>query len=257
MSAEVALEVGRLFKPLSDLAANSGSSKMRFENLVGLRGYWPMGIINTIGEVRDIIFGVEMTQAGSPKVSQDQALGVSCMIFDGLTDNQNSGNSLYDILGTETDILAADRGLTLGGWFKTDALDGQQNLVSKWDAAGSARAYRVWIHADGTVRMSISAAGTSGETVQSGNVITTNKWYFMVGRFRPGVAIDIFVSDGGPWSDTTTITALHDPAINLHIGSSSVPGNYLDGNASNVFICAAAVADVAIENLYKATKNMY
>src|SRR4030067_669133 len=75
----------------------------------------------------------------------------------------------HDILGTEANVLAAVRGLTLGGWFWFDTLAAltEYALITKYDTAGNQRAYKLvrGSGAGGNIQFVISTDGINDVTV--------------------------------------------------------------------------------------------
>lgn len=224
-------------------------------SLAGLRGLWIMSNPDENGDLYDLTGqGRTLTYAGNPTYNFDSL--APYLDFDGtgdyLTRTDEAG---LDILGTETTIASAIRGLTLGGWFWLDVLPSAfTGLAGKSVFAGNQRAYALILNAANVFRFFISQDGITAEATGI-TTAQTGQWYNIVGRFTPSSEIAIFVN-GVKETGATAIASLFNSTAAFEvfrINASPV----LDGRTSVAFLCAAALSDSIITNQFHQTKAMF
>lgn len=257
MSLEVAFEVGRLYSPLKDLAAGAaGGGDDPFLYLPGLRGYWPMSAVGASGQAVNFVSGgtaLSMPNEGQYGTYLDQPY----VSLDGVDDYlMIADGTEVDIIGTETYIDPAIRGLTIGGWFNVGSLPASRGgLFSKYNTSGSQRGYGLNINPDDKVAMWISDDGASYETVESVSAVTLSRWLFIVGRFVPGSLVSLFVN-GVVASVVASETSIFNGSSDLEVGRWS-QSDELEVMASRLFLCAAALSDSVIGDLLTYSKSLY
>jgi hypothetical protein len=165
-----------------------------------------------------------------------------------------------DILGTESYVDSAYRGLTFGGWFYHHGVAATQGLASKWTAAGNQRAYLLeFLLGVGAYRLEISNNGIAAVVVTDAVVglPSVDTWYFVVGRFDPSTEIAIFVNNNKTTNVAAIPAALFNSSAQFQIGAFEAGMNLLNGRVSMCFLCAAMLSDSIIGALWHQTRNMF
>lgn len=252
MSLEAAFEVGRLFLPLKTIADQfSLAQKDLFIRLPGLRGYWPMSAVNYLGRAIDHSnASVNLQRTGAPTYAFDgnayAQLGVA-------TDFLYTASGELDFTGTEAWIASGIRGLTVGGWFKIQTSPSvAAGLISK-DAAPTERGFVLaWSAAD-SPELNISGDGTASVIVTH-SAKTLNAWHFIVGRFTPSTEVAVFVNNDKVVNTTSVPASLNVSTQNFEVGRFyNDNARVVHGQSRDVFICAAALSDATISDLYGAS----
>lgn len=253
MSYLTAVEVGRLYKPLSQLAGRSRSVYDSFVYLPGLRGYWPMSGSNTDGDATDF-GGLFQPLSGLGDPIYGEVNGVGYVKMDGASRLVRPDNLLWDITGTEAHIDPVMRGLTLGAWARFDA-DQQSALISKYDPSLNQRAYLLQRNAADNMSFVISSDGAAMAFISDTVTLSTGQWYFLVGRFTPSTELAAFVNGAKYTLDTGIPASIFNSTAQLEVGGNTGSSIYLDGKMAHVFICAMSLSDSIIDNLYQATRD--
>ncbi len=150
--------------------------------------------------------------------------------------------------------------LTLGGWVYRTAAGAARGIMSKWnDTAGNYRSYALYTDAADALTLSISVNGGAATTkVVAGGVPTLNAWSFVVGRFDPSASQDVMT--GGAWTrDTSTVPAsIFDNVRQFQVGQyNEAAATRWSGYIAQLWLCAAAVPDAAIRELYNAQAPLF
>src|SRR5690606_20574011 len=153
------------------------------------------------------------------------------------------GNSFE---GTESLISAGIRGLTVGGWFRFDQLARVEGLITKYVTTTNNRTFRISKHTSDNIQFAVSSDGTSATQVvvtSAVGAVTTNQWYFIVGRFDPNTSIDLWINETKYTNTTGVPASVFNSTSDLCIGAYSGGTNLLDGRASLCFITMSALTD--------------
>ena len=253
-----------IFRPFFDKGPPPIATRLL--DLPGLRGAW-VGSLASGGNWRDIgAGGNHLVRQGNPRfaytVPPYQVLDGVGDYFD-ITDAASGGD--FDILGTETEIASAMRGVTVLGWFYATTLPGTwDGLVTKWDAATNNRSYALWMNSLGQVNFSTSDDGTWGaphnDSVTSSNTVGTGEWFFAAGAWSPtwtkvalGTAADGLVVT---WVASGT-ASLFNGAANLTVGAEHGGAAALDGRGSAPGVCVCYLLDIILKVFYHMTKRSY
>lgn len=238
-------------------------------SLAGLRAAWPMSSVNYANPMAADVSGngYGLDNINSADFGNDGAAPYAQ--FDGVNQYlrrvDGGAANWADITGGEGYIVAAQQGLTLGGWFCFDRLTNSEFLMGKGTGAPPASSYWLIFRGDlanDPIRLTIS---NGAATDQVGVQITpaTGTWTFVAGRYEPSTEIKVYAGQGGAAPLTTNTNAvgipaaLNDSASDFTIGSISGGGNYLDGRASFCFLCAAMLSDTMITALYSQTRALF
>lgn len=248
MSAEAALEIGRLYAPIRQIADTLSQAQAdTFTQLPGLRGYWPMSVVNSSGAAVDHSnASINLLRQGSPLFSYDDNAYIQLGVG---TDYLKTSLSDLDITGTEAWIASGIRGLTVGGWFKIDSTPGTTSgLISK-DAPSPERGFAIHWSTTDFPTFSVSGDGLTVLNI-GGTIRSLNTWYFIAGRFTPGAEIALFVNSS-KITNTTSIPA----SVNVSTQDFEIGRFYndntrvIEARARDIFICASALPDDLIRQI--------
>jgi hypothetical protein len=226
--------------------------------LAALRAFWPMSSVDytAANQGRDIAgSGYHLTNSNISIFGYDNI--VPYVEFNGtnqwLYKLDGGAANWADIIGTEAYV--GQPGLTFGGWFYFDAIDAAAEYVMAKEQNGAGGSYVLYRTA-GAATMNFHVNFAVGNSVTSSNSVTQGQWNHIVGRFVPSTTDDIYVN-GTKTSAAHAVAAIADTAYALTVGADSAGNVPLDGKASLCFLCAAALSDALIWNLYEQTKTMY
>lgn len=225
--------------------------------LPGLRGFWPMSAFDESGNAFDQSGnGRTLTYNGNPTYNYDDL--APYIALDGTGDYLSRADEAgLDIIGTETFVASGTQGLTLGGWFWLDSLAGAsfERLMAKDD--GVNRSFSIYFsESTDTLSFEIHVTTPATRTVSSGAVSAAQTWFFVVGRFVSGSEQSIFLNG------TETVAARTDTAINnstaaFEIGRLGSGAQLFTGRASLCFLCASALSDAIIGNLWQQSRALF
>lgn len=230
--------------------------------LPALRAFWPMSSVDfaAASRARDIAgSGYHLSDNNTVLFGYDQLAPYA--EFDGVNqylDRADGGAANWaDIIGTEAYVVAAQRGLTLGGWFYFDgAAAGTTYLMAKHGGVGQ-RSYYIRRIASGVVQFIISVDGTAETTVSSGAAINVASWVFFVARFDPGAELALFTNNDKQTQLVAVPASISDSTATFQIGARAGAANPMDGRASLCWLCAAALSDSQASALYHNTRKLY
>jgi len=252
MSLDTALEVGRLYAPIKQIADMLSQAQVdTFVQLPGLRGYWPMSAVNSSGAAVDLgNASVNLLRQGSPLFSYD---GNAYIQLGVANDYLSTSLSDLNITGTEAWIDPSIRGLTIGGWFWVDdATVDPRGLISKFGASPQYGFSLTWTEVN-QPRFMISGNGTTVALVNY-SVRLVSTWYFIVGRFTPSTEVAIFVNDDKVINTTTIPASINVSTQSFEVGRYfNNNDNIVEGRARDVFVCTAALPDSLIEKIREAS----
>lgn len=225
--------------------------------LPGLRGFWPMSAVGVSGQAIDLQgLGNHLTLNGNPQFSYENLIPY-CQ-YDGTGDYHDitdaaSGNA-FDILGTEVFVETAERGLTIATWVYPEETGTLETFMGKWGAAG-ARAFRLYLDAADQFNFEISDDGTNSDVAIS-VAVTMNAWYRVVGRFRPGTFVDIFVN-GVEVNQATARAAIFNTATNFEVGARAGGTEPFQGRISLAPISVMQLSTSIITADYQQQRAMF
>lgn len=235
-----------------------------------LRGFWPMSANHAaVGQpisyyVDDIGCDYDLAVVNNPLLRLgERGLPPTCQFAGNNYLTYGSADLQHGILGTEANVLAAQRGLSLGGWFKFTELAGVQGLISKWQSVISdERAYRLYKDATHHIVFEISDDGIASSLVQSTGTVAANFWYCLAGRFVPSTALDVYIN-AVQTPAATAMATVHNCTEPFIIGATD-RGNYFIGEASLCWLAAsmawdgnASTRNVIPFALFEHSKRMY
>lgn len=232
-----------------------------FLSLPGLRGLWLPGNVDNTGNVFDVSGqGRTLTYTGNPTIKMYNFV-VPYYVLDGTGDYFSRADEAgLDVLGSESYMATAYRGLTLGGWFRWSGVSvaaGDTGLVTKYNATGNQRSYALYTNGtDSEARFIISTDGTATKEVDSTVVLAQDIWYFIVGRYDPSTEIMVSVN-GSSNTNTVSIPAtLFNATAQFDIGAVGTSGiNNCDWALA--FLCASYVSNELITKLFNMSRSLF
>jgi hypothetical protein len=237
-----------------DPATAWGNAISMHLGLLGLRGFWGMAAIGPSGGVRD--------QSG---MGQDLSHIDAQYTLNAVTPYADlNGTTAYllradeaalDIIGTESHIASAYRGLTLGGWFWFDRLGVFEGLMGK--ALGGNLAYAIQKLNTNVVRFFMSTNGTTTVAANHTTASVTGSWHFFVGRFTPSTEVALFYDKVKVVNTTSIPATINNSNSNFEIGRATGATQFLDGRAALCWLCSAALPDYVIISLYHHTRALF
>lgn len=242
------VEIGRLWLQLKRIAdAMVPQVREPFIGLPGLLGFWPMSIVDFLGNAKDHSgASSDLARIGSPTFGYDGNAYVQC----GVANDYLAGStSAQTVTGTEVWIAPALRGLTLGGWFKIDATPTLSSGLATKGAGTPNRGYELILDTLNQPSFDVSGDGTA--LVQAtGSAIVLEAWVFLAGRFTPSIEVAMFV-DNVKTVNTTSIPA----SINTNTQPFEI-ARRLNTNtriteckSRDCFLTASVLSDATIESV--------
>jgi len=164
-----------------------------------------------------------------------------------------------NISGLEGSVVSTDRGLTMGAWLRTADFSGtNMDIAGKFSIVSNRRSYVLRINTANKPTFIVSSSGTDTVAV-TGDALSTQTWYFMVGKFDPSTELRLFVN--GQWySQTGSVPSrlyTTNPARFTVGASDEGTGKFFLGHIQSVFVCNMLVPDVDIEDYYNSVKSWY
>lgn len=245
---EVAFELGRIPKAISDLAAAGLAPHSAFTLLPGLRGFWPMTAFNSSGGALDLSGNAHhLTSDGLPIFFGQPGFAA----LDGTDDSFSHADTAgLDISAAESYIDPSMRGLTMGGWFRVpDAA--QTASMSKW-ADTAQQAYKM-----GFTNFHISQDGSASNFVYfSSQPYIADAWHFFVGRFdRSAGTLDMWCNEERADQVETAYTAIFNSTEPFRIGRQQT--NFSECDPSHCFLCCSALSDDVISSLFEVSRGLF
>lgn len=253
MVAQLQARGGRYTNP-ERLAWGTAVSSMMA--LPGLRGFWPMSAVDSSGNVQDVSgHARELTLNGDPTYNVD---GLAPYIdLDGTGDYLSLADQAdLDITGTESYVASGIRGLTLGGWFYFDRLGQGEGLIGKYSLSGDQRAFTLYKNSSDNLAILISSDGASTTSVTQTVTVETGRWYFTVGRYTPSSEVKLWVDDDTASKTSSIPASIFNSTSDFTVGALG-GSTLLDGRIALPFLCAAALSDDIITNLFESTRHLF
>lgn len=156
------------------------------------------------------------------------------------------------VRGTESWVNSTQRGLTIGCWVKPSIVnqDGTHAVVAR---EGSYLFYESIGYMTGLVWAS---GGLEGNVTLP---VSANIWQHFVFSWQPQIGTSMWKNGGNKttysWPSSTFIVDAQQP---LYFGhrSTDIPWYYI-GHMAYPFICASALSDDQVENIYNVSKNLF
>lgn len=229
-----------------------------FQGLPGLRGLWYPNSVDNTGALYDQSGqGRTLTYNGNPTLGIHNSF-IPYWDEDGTGDwHSRADEAGLDILGTETTIVAASRGLTMGGWFWFDVADANATLMGKSQATGNQRSYLMGLDASSFPIFGVSSLGTAFTLVTGGAAPATGAWQFWVGRFDPSDELALWVNGTKIVNTTSIPAAIFGSSAAFGVAGRDGGAFLLNGRHALTFVCAARLTDGQIEHLFNRTRTFF
>jgi len=230
----------------------------KYLSLPGLRGFWPMSSFNSSGNAFDLS-GQSRTLTYNGNPTYNFAGLAPYLDFDGTGDYlSRSDESGLDIIGTESYVAPAARGLTLGGWFWLDDLLSIKALMFKGNTTAAQSAYEIYVATiSGNTHMRVSTGATYIQAILLNGMSSTGTWYFVCGRYDPSTEVKVWVNGQTTETTVSVPASLQNSSLDFAIGATSAGLLPLNGRASFCFLCAAALSDAIINNLFQSSRGLF
>ncbi len=208
--------------------------------------------------------GGHLTLAGNVDIDLSPYL-FQHLVLDGSGDYAHVADtlSLYRILGTESYVDPALRGLTFGGWYRLDSGATPASTtyahLSKWDGASNKRSYTMYTDGGdaGALKWAISSTGTStSQTFDTGVTPVINEWYFAVAQFDPSADMYLW-HNGTRYSVSTSVASIDSNDNRVEVGAHNTGGSSFDGRVGPQFIAASYIPEEDIRQLYQIGKSIF
>jgi hypothetical protein len=229
-----------------------------YRSLPGLRGFWPMGAFDGSGNVADQSGGgLSLTYNGNP-LHNYLDTGGPYLALDGTGDYlSRADEAALDIVGTESYVASAKRGLTLGGWYRFGSVGSTiRALTSKWIDPNE-RAYLLYLSAASELHFNLSSNGTNDNDTYVAGARSANTWYFVAGRFTPGTNVEIFVNDETVSALGSGPASIFNSSADFRIGALGDGTLPMTGDVALQFVCAEALSDTLIAALYQTALPLF
>lgn len=244
--------------------------------LPGLRGFWPMSTFDSNADAYDQSgHGHTLTAMNTPQyVYWMLAPFVSLASGDYL---RRLDEADLDIIGTETYVPTAWRGIALGGWFYATTL-ATSGLITKWvggaSGPGANQSYLLSLNAAGTVTGTISDAAGNLDSVTSTSATLVDEWFFAAFTWSGTASYntmsvwisDLAQPDGLNRVDAATARAsIRNSTADFCVGGFSGGTSTLAGRASMCWLCAMChtpvsggnVVDALVSSVFQQTRALY
>lgn len=211
-----------------------------------LRGLWPFSSINESGNALDISGqGRTLNNNGtSPR-------GVSGLI----PFVSGNGSSQYFSRADEAglDITGS---LTFGGWFTSNVFMSSQVLLSKYGSAGQI-SFQGYVNTSQNIVFNVSTDGTALVGFSTtGSSFITSRWNSVIFRFTPSTELAIFIN-GVKFTLAAGIPAsIFNSTADFRI-MANMAGFYFNGWCSLCFLCASALSDTIIKNVFEQSRAAF
>lgn len=209
-----------------------------------LRGFWPMSVVTSTGQVNDLSTnGLHLTNNNTVTFSQ-QTL-IPYVLF--------NGTNQYLSRATEAN-LEITTALTLSTWVQFDNASSAIEVVCGKKGAAGQYGYFIQRTAGGALQAVVSSNGTTQTTISSSVTIAADTWYFVSLIYNPSISLSIKVNSTTDVNTTLIPASLHNSTAPFTIGASGVPGEYLDGFVSFTTLSAYNYGTGTLFNLFEQSR---
>jgi hypothetical protein len=204
-------------------------------------------------------YGLRAPGSGDVEFGYDPTGIVPIALFDGAVNSylyrvDGGAGNWADITGGEVFIIAAQRGLSLGGWFWWSAVPGGQQYLMAKDDTGANRQYGLVLLVTNQVRFFVFAGPvlvTSTGTINAG-------WNHCAGIYdQTSQDLSVVLNGVVTTNAGAAPAALADTAASFTIGADGAGGNRMTGYASDCFLGAVSLSHGFVKAGYHYTKAAY
>lgn len=164
-----------------------------------------------------------------------------------------------DIRGTETSVESTARGLTMGCWFRFDAVPSSDDyLMAKLSAAAGNFSYFLRGNNNGRIRGGVSGDGTNivARTYSTTDVVA-NTWIFGALRFVPSTGVGVWHNANYQENRTSVPASIYDGVADFCIGARHGGNSPMDGQIALAFLCMTQLDSWTIFALYQMSRALF
>jgi len=227
----------------------------------GLRGFWPGNQFNVTPTVLDVSANSRhLTHGASTEVyNQWTAAGIysSELLLDGSTQYfYRTDEGGLRITGTESYVVANDRGLTMGAWVRfANTASAIEAIMGKRVVATGQHSYYLRREADGTIDAEVSSDGTAVVGVNTVGTLAANTFAFVCMRFDPSTELAVWLDDEKVVNITSIPASIFNSTSPLVIGATGLGGGeFMDGRVALLWLSAMQLQDHWITHIYETTR---
>jgi len=237
------------------LGSKVGDAFAMFQALPQLRGFWPMSSIDDGFDAFDLSAqGRTLTATSLTAASFTTKNIMPYCVYDGSADfHSRADESGLDITGS----------LTMGCWYSpTTTPSGSSEYILTKNGAVTQFAYQLRrVQTTGYIKVEISADGTAttAAATNTSTIPVAGVWSWVVFRFDSASTLSVTVNTDKA-SVATAATTIFNSTASFAIGCTDPDGggtNLMPGSVSMAFLCAAALSDSHIAELYNSTKGLF
>lgn len=171
-------------------------------------------------------------------------------------------NAAYEF----SDGAGDDSAFSVGAWIRPNTI-ASNTIIAKYDAAGTAREWRLWINATGNLALELyDESADTTEIAASASALTAGQWVMVTATYDGDQAdpeVWLYVDHAAVNAGTTTETGAYvsmDPgATPLTVGCSgttALPANEFHGRIALPWIAGKALSAAEVDQLYGITAPM-
>ncbi len=201
-------------------SAPAASSSTKFDNVVGLVGYWTMNDTSGSTATDSSIKGNNLTATGTTIASAQYANGRT---FNGTSDTASNGSA--------TGLPSGNTDRTIEAWVNASTISSFNRLIAQQGAGSTNNAFLLGV-ATGP-KFFVSTWGASND-LNDTSTFSTSTWYHVVGTYTGGIE-SLYVN--GVLKATKNITSTNTTsATSMFVGSDINSGEFFPGQIDDVKI---------------------
>ncbi len=134
------------------------------------------------------------------------------------------GSNDFVTLTIDVAPLKITADLSISAWINLGTNNAVHDIVAKDGALGSF-GYRLYTGADGKLNFEVSGNGTATITVTGNTVLSTGKWYHVVGTYIPNTSLTVYLNGFQDNQNITSIPAsINNPTAVVNFGAENAGG---------------------------------
>lgn len=209
-----------------------------------VRGVWLPSSVNESGNIFDLSTqGRTLTNTGT----------VTRGVYNEIVPYAElNGSSQYFTRASESGLNVTAGGLTVLTWMWADALTASMCAVAKGDSTATNRNFDLYLQGNVANDPLEASVGNSSTiyTASATSLVTANTFFMAGVRWIPGVSVDLLFNNIVAASNTNTIpTTLNSSTAAWQVGARNA-ANHWDGRWVMTVLCAAALSNKAVVNVY-------
>lgn len=175
--------------------------------------------------------------------------------FDNSRDLEKGSSHYFNIANASQTGLNITGSMTIAAWIKMESGGFNRTIVAKDEEDSNRRQYQLRVVSD-LIRLKVSTDGINDVNVDGATTLTSDgtTWYHVVGVFRAGSDMEVYVNGVSDGVNSTSIPA----SINSSTGAFTLgvqslvagPFDLYDGLLQDVIIWNVALSDANVDALY-------